>query len=623
MSVARPLVSGQIPEQFGRYRVLRKLGEGGMAAVFLARDPDLDRQVAVKVPFVHPGEEAEVLARFRQAAQAVAQLHHPNICPVYEVGQADGVPYLVMAYVEGQTLAERLQSGGALPEAEAVALVRQLALALQEAHERGVIHRDLKPSNVILNARGEPVLIDFGLARRLNQDLRLTRARALLGSPSYMAPEQVRGEVGGPEHARDIYSLGVVLYELASGRLPFHDDVDGLLFHRILTEQPLPPSARRPGLSAQLDRVCLQALAKRADQRFASMAEFAAALGPCATAPARPAGQDEGWDGSWSGGRPDGSWSLEVDDPPSSPTGSTVLDIKAAPPLPAPRPPRRALRALGKVLLLGLLLAAAAILGSLFLPADGPHHQLLRASFPTQDPPPQAPADEFKGKWEAALAELQRAKSELDVTRARWEGAAAGQKKAQEELTTARGKWEKALAKLTAELTGAQAEWKKAAKQAADNSLAALNARAEADAARIRAGRAAAEADTERGRANGLADKLARVEKAHKEARAVVRFVNHTGRQITYEIRWQRWDGTVTGWDTETLAAGNGRWHSYRGGIWVWVRFDKKAGAREEVKGLRFEQWYAESKIEHADVRSVYNFELAGDTVVLRWARPN
>src|SRR4051794_15788499 len=187
--------AGPLPEVFGKYRLVRKLGQGGMGAVYLAHDTQLDRDVALKVP--HLGEEAgpEVLARFLREARAAAKLHHPNVCPIHEVGEVNGAPYFTMPLIEGPSLSAVLRANGPLGQREAAALVARVAQALALAHGRGVVHRDLKPSNILLDARGEPVVTDFGLARVAEGRSRLTPSGAVLGTPAYMPPEQARGDV--------------------------------------------------------------------------------------------------------------------------------------------------------------------------------------------------------------------------------------------------------------------------------------------------------------------------------------------------------------------------------------------------------------------------------------------
>src|SRR5262245_39097211 len=267
-----------LPERFGRYRILRKLGQGGMGAVYLAHDSQLDRQVALKVPRFTAGD-GESIERFKREARTAATLQHANLCPIYDVGDIDGRHYLTMAFVEGRSLAELIRGGQPLPEKPVADLVRKLALALEEAHRKGVIHRDLKPANIMINERHEPVILDFGLARQTQkEDVRLTAPGTILGTPAYMPPEQVRGDTEAMGPACDVYSLGVVLYELLAGRLPFQGTNVGALISAVLTVNPPPPSAHRPEISQALDAICLRAMEKDPARRFRSMAEFADSL---------------------------------------------------------------------------------------------------------------------------------------------------------------------------------------------------------------------------------------------------------------------------------------------------------------------------------------------------------
>ena len=266
-----------LPAPFGRYRLLKLLGEGGMGRVYLAHDPQLDRPVALKVPLFSEEDGPAILQRFDREARASATILHANVCPIYDVGEVDGVPYLTMAFIEGKPL-EEFAALKPLTPRQAAFLARKLALALAEAHKRGVIHRDLKPSNVMLNRQGEPVVMDFGLARRARGgDPRLTRTGAFLGTPAYAPPEQISSDPDAMGPGCDVYSLGVILYELLAGRLPFDGDVL-LMVSRMLLEEPPPPSQFRLGIDPELEAVCLKAMAKKPEQRYASMAAFAAAL---------------------------------------------------------------------------------------------------------------------------------------------------------------------------------------------------------------------------------------------------------------------------------------------------------------------------------------------------------
>jgi formylglycine-generating enzyme required for sulfatase activity/predicted Ser/Thr protein kinase len=287
-----------LPQEFGRYRISQRLGQGGMGSVYLALDTKLKRRVALKVATVATAESAEARQRHLTEAQAAASLDHPYLCPVYDVGEIDGRVYLTMAYIEGQTL-EEWAEGKALGQPQVAALVGKLALALQQAHSRGVIHRDLKPGNVMMKATGqgqrrEPVIVDFGLARREDAgETRLTKSGQVMGTPTYMAPEQIRGELSAIGPACDIYALGVILYELLTGQVPFDGPSSMAVLAKALTQEPVPPSRLRGDLDPRLEAICLTAMAKEASARFATMDALATALtefarGSSAGAPAAP-----------------------------------------------------------------------------------------------------------------------------------------------------------------------------------------------------------------------------------------------------------------------------------------------------------------------------------------------
>jgi predicted Ser/Thr protein kinase len=275
-----PTAPPQLPEQFGRYRILQRLGGGGMGTVYLARDTQSDRQVALKVPHFSTDDAPEVIQRFLREARAAAVLDHPRICPLYDVGEIDGVHYLTMAYIEGKPLSDLASEAKTSPlsQRQVALLVRQLALALQEAHRRGVVHRDLKPSNVMIDSQDEPILMDFGLARLTDASTgQLTRSGSVLGTPAYMAPEQARGETRAIGPACDVYSLGAILYELLTGHRPFTGPM-GTVLYKVIHEQPASPALHRADLDPRLTAICLRALAKRVEDRFGSMEEMAAAL---------------------------------------------------------------------------------------------------------------------------------------------------------------------------------------------------------------------------------------------------------------------------------------------------------------------------------------------------------
>ncbi len=266
-----------LPALFGRYRVLKLLGRGGMGSVYLAQDTQLDRPVALKIPNIEAAEGTQVLERFLREARSAATIRHANICPLYEIGEIDGVRYLTMAFIDGKPLSAFV-AAKPLALRQVALLVRKLAQALAEAHKCGVIHRDLKPANIMIDKNSEPIIMDFGLARRSRGgDVRLTQQGAMMGTPAYMPPEQISGNVEAMGPASDVYSLGVVLYELLTGQLPFHGDVMAILSQALLDEPP-PPSKFRSDIASDLEAVCLKAMAKKIEDRYASMNDMAATL---------------------------------------------------------------------------------------------------------------------------------------------------------------------------------------------------------------------------------------------------------------------------------------------------------------------------------------------------------
>jgi serine/threonine protein kinase len=282
-----------LPNPFGRYAIVRLLGRGGMGAVYLAQDTQLDRPVALKIPRFRGIVTGEQKERFFREARAVAALRHPNICPVYDVDDEQGTLYLTTAFIDGHTLATVLKDGP-LDALKAARLIRQVALAMQAAHEHGTIHRDLKPANIMIDAAGEPVVMDFGLARKGEidndivgetepavpqpRDAGLTQMGSVLGTPAYMPPEQAIGDLNAIGPRSDVYALGAVLYECLTGRRPFDGPDTGSIIKKILHVPPARPREFVNGLDAGLEDACLKAMAKDPADRFQSMAEFAAVL---------------------------------------------------------------------------------------------------------------------------------------------------------------------------------------------------------------------------------------------------------------------------------------------------------------------------------------------------------
>jgi len=222
------------------YRILAKLGEGGMGSVYKAHDQKLDRDVALK--FIIGGfSRDDDKKRFIREAQAAASLQHPNICPIYEVDEFQGRIFFVMAFLEGKTLAELIEEG-ALPIEQAVSVARQVAAGLEEAHDQGIIHRDIKSSNIVVNSKGRAILLDFGLAQRAGQS-RLTATGAAMGTAPYMSPEQAQDELTDAQ--TDLWSLGVVLYEALAGQLPFESPHHLATLYSIINE---PPPRRSPNI---------------------------------------------------------------------------------------------------------------------------------------------------------------------------------------------------------------------------------------------------------------------------------------------------------------------------------------------------------------------------------------
>jgi serine/threonine protein kinase len=289
----RALVTGNSapeggPLRIGRFQIVGRLGAGGFGTVYRAYDPDLERDVALKVP--QPGTlgRAGAVERFLREARAAACLQHANIVPVYEVGHdtTNDHLYIASAFVQGRTLDEVIEEGQ-LTLARRVEIAYDLASALAYAHQQGIVHRDVKPANVIIDETGKAHLMDFGLAYRMHAQSKLTQEGVILGTPAYLAPEQARRQGNAPLQATDQYSMGVILYELLCGRTPFEGPPEIVIFHATHSD-PLPPRTFNPEVPPELEAICLRAMAKKAQDRFSTMSDFAAALAKyCRTADAQ------------------------------------------------------------------------------------------------------------------------------------------------------------------------------------------------------------------------------------------------------------------------------------------------------------------------------------------------
>ncbi len=260
----------------GPYQVIGQLGHGGMATVYKAHHSRLDRNVAIKVMHKAFTEDAGFITRFEREAQIVAKLEHPHIVPVYDFNELDGQPYLVMKFIEGQTL-KRVLSDGPMPLNEIIRVMDDMAGALTYAHQHGVLHRDIKPSNIVIDTKGVPFLTDFGLARVTKAGASTLSADMILGTPQYISPEQASGQAE-LDPRTDIYSLGVILYEMVVGRVPFNADTPYAVVHdHIYTDLPR-PSVINPVVPPQVEAVLMKALAKKSSDRYNTAVEMMTAF---------------------------------------------------------------------------------------------------------------------------------------------------------------------------------------------------------------------------------------------------------------------------------------------------------------------------------------------------------
>jgi len=267
-------------EKLGRYDIIRVLGKGAMGVVYEGRDPNLDRPVAIKtirVQSLSPEAALEYEGRFRTEARSVARLHHPNIVSVFDSGQDGETAYLVMEFIQGEDLKHHLECGARFSVHSSIVMVHELLMALDHAHRQNVVHRDIKPANMLIEVSGRIKLTDFGVARIQEPDeSNLTQVGGAVGTPKYMSPEQAKGLRG--DSRSDVFSAGVVLYELLTGRLPFEGENQFVIIHQIVSHEAPLPSSINPDVPATMDEVMARAMAKNPDERYATARDFALAL---------------------------------------------------------------------------------------------------------------------------------------------------------------------------------------------------------------------------------------------------------------------------------------------------------------------------------------------------------
>ena len=327
-----------IGKTLGQYQIIQVAGKGGMAVVYKAFQPSLNRYVALKVLPDYLAQDEQFVMRFEQEARAAAALRHPNIMVIYDVGQEGSTHFIAAEYLEGATLSQAIAAQrGPLPLPRVVNVINQLASALDFAHQRGLVHRDIKPSNAFVGADDHVTLMDFGIAKALQGGAQMTRTGTMVGTPEYMSPEQAEGRP--IDQRADNYSLGVMLYQLLTGRVPFQAETPTAVLLAHLTKAPQPPTLLNPAIPPAVEAVVMRSLAKRPEERFPTAGELARALAQAASGapasayapptviPGRPA-------------RTPGTFQGQTPSPVYAPTASQPGDAPRTP-TPPPMPPQR------------------------------------------------------------------------------------------------------------------------------------------------------------------------------------------------------------------------------------------------------------------------------------------
>ena len=273
VSLSGDMESDAVREVAG-YRIIGELGRGGMGVVYKALDPKLNRIVALKMVLAGDHASPNERERFKREARAIAQLQHPNIVQIFEVGEADDLPFFVLEFIRGGSLDRQIDGRPRNPH-QAADLVETLALTMQVAHQQGIIHRDLKPANVLMAPQRVPKITDFGLAKQLEDSQANTASGAVVGTPSYMAPEQAAGETDQVGPAVDIYALGAILYTLITGRPPFQGETSYDTIVQVIEQEPLRPTVLQPKIPRDLETICLKCLQKETQRRYATAQELA------------------------------------------------------------------------------------------------------------------------------------------------------------------------------------------------------------------------------------------------------------------------------------------------------------------------------------------------------------